>query len=61
MGAVIKLMILIPLTIFYWESLLSSVEDSLYKAILITSFIYVAILVDLNQLSTGGHIDDHHD
>jgi len=56
----VRLAILIPLTIYYYDALLVSLENSTVKAWLIIAILYVSLLTDLGDLAGQPEADDHH-
>lgn len=51
-----------PAVYFYWESLLESLEGSVFKATMIVAFFWFGIAADVqkNMVGQPGGDDDHH-
>jgi len=56
----VRLGILVPLTVYYYDALLVSVENSTMKAWLIITALYVSLLIDLEDLAGQPEGNDHH-
>lgn len=54
---VLAVFVVTPLVYIYWNDLLSSLDGSLFKAVLIVMCAYAGTLIDLNDLSGQPHED----